>query len=108
LRKAIEHGSTGAGRVDVSALTTPAEWQLVMKLSEFADVVSAAAKERDPSVVARYGYDLSKSFAEFYEQVPVLKADAPLRRARLSLLRAVSLVLGRSLHLLGIPAPKEM
>ncbi len=108
LRKAIEHGSTGAGRVDVSVLTAPAEWQLVMKLSEFADIVSAAAKERDPSVVARYAYDLSKSFAEFYEQVPVLKADAPLRRARLSLLRAVGLVLGRSLYLLGIPAPKEM
>ena len=108
LRKAMEHGSTGAGRVDVSVLAAPSEWQLVMRLSEFADIIAAAAKERDPSVVARYAYDLSKSFAEFYEQVPVLKADVSLRRARLFLLRAVSLVLGRSLYLLGIPAPKEM
>lgn len=107
LRKAAD-GKPAAGRVDVSKLTAPAEWQLVMRLAEFADIISAAATGRDPSVVARYAYDLSKSFAEFYEQVPVLKADASVRRARLSLLRAVGLVLGRSLYLLGIPAPKEM
>jgi arginyl-tRNA synthetase len=108
LRKAAELGSTGAGRVDVSVLNTPTEWQLVMRLAEFADVISSAANERDPSIVARYCYDLSKSFAEFYEQAPVLKADPSVRRARLSLLRAVGLVLGRSMYLLGIPAPKEM
>jgi arginyl-tRNA synthetase len=107
LRKAAD-GKTAGGRVDISALTAPTEWQLVMRLAEFADVISSAANERDPSVVARYCYDLSKSFAEFYEQVPVLKADVSVRRARLSLLRAVGLVLGRSLYLLGIPAPKEM
>jgi len=107
LRKAAD-GKTAGGRVDISVLTAPTEWQLVMRLAEFADVISSAANERDPSVVARYSYDLSKSFAEFYEQVPVLKADVSVRRARLSLLRAVGLVLGRSLYLLGIPAPKEM
>jgi len=108
LRKAAESSSTGAGRVDVSVLDAPSEWQLLLRLSEFADVISSAANGRDPSIVARYSYDLSKSFAEFYEQVPVLKADASVRRARLSLLRAVGLVLGRCLFLLGIPAPKEM
>jgi len=108
LRKAIEHGSTGAGRVDVSKLVAPTEWQLILRLSEFADVIEAAASGRDPSIIVRYSYDLSKSFAEFYEQVTVLKADPSVRRARLSLLRAVGLVLGRCLYLLGIPAPKEM
>jgi len=107
LRKAAD-GKTGGGRVDVSVLIAPSEWRLIMRLAEFADVVSSAAFARDPSIVARYCYDLSKSFAEFYEQVPVLKADVSVRRARLSLLRAVGLVLGRGLHLLGIPAPKEM
>jgi arginyl-tRNA synthetase len=107
LRKAAD-GKPSAGRVDVSVLTSPVEWQLILRLSEFADIISASAEARDPSIVARYCYELSKSFAEFYEQVPVLKADASVRRARLSLLRAVSLVLGRGLHLLGIPAPKEM
>jgi arginyl-tRNA synthetase len=108
LRKAAESSSTGAGRVDTSVLAAPTEWQLILRLAEFADVISSAANGRDPSIVARYSYDLSKSFAEFYEQVPVLKADASVRRARLSLLRAVGLVLGRCLFLLGIPAPKEM
>ena len=108
LRKAVELSSTGAGRVDVSALDTPSEWQLILRLSEFPDIIKASAGARDPSIVARFCYDISKSFAEFYEQVPVLKADASVRRARLSLLRAVGLVLGRGMYLLGLPAPKEM
>jgi arginyl-tRNA synthetase len=107
LRKAAD-GKSGAGRTDVSKLTEPAEWKLILDLASFPDAVAAAAAERDPSVIARYGYELSKAFAEFYEQVPVLKAEASVRRARLSLLRAVQTVLAKSLYLLGIPAPKEM
>jgi arginyl-tRNA synthetase len=108
LRKASEHSSIGAGRIDVSKLIEPTEWQLVLRLAEFADVIALSANGRNPSIIAKYAYDLSKSFAEFYEQVPVIKAEPAFARARLSLLRAVGLVLGRSLYLLGIPAPKEM
>lgn len=108
LRKAADHGSNGAGRADVSLLVQPAEWKLVLLLAEFPEIVAMSAAGRDPSVVAKYCYDLSKSFAELYEILPVLKADPTVRRARLSLLRAVGTVLGRGLWLLGIPAPKEM
>jgi arginyl-tRNA synthetase len=107
LRKAAD-GKSGAGRTDASKLGAPAEWKLVLLMAGFPDAVSAAASGRDPSIVARYCYDLSKAFAEFYELVPVLKADPAVRRARLSLLRAVGTVLSRGLQLLAIPAPKEM
>ncbi len=107
LRKAAD-GKTGAGRVDASKLVEPTEWQLILRLAEFPDAVAAASLARDPSVMAKYCYDLSKSFSEFYEQAPVLKAETAVRRARLSLIRAVQTVLGRGLYLLGIPAPKEM
>ncbi len=107
LRKAAD-GKSGAGRTDAAKLSGDEEWRLIMRLSAFPDAVSAAAATRDPSVVARYAYELSKSFAEFYEKVPVLKADPALRRARLSLIRAVGAVLSNALQLLAIPAPKEM
>lgn len=108
LRKAVELSSTGAGRIDVAKLVEPAEWQLALLLAGFPDAVAAAAAGRDPSLLARYAYDLAKSFAEFYEQVQVLKAEPSVRRARLTLLRAVQTVLARALQLLAIPAPKEM
>lgn len=107
LRKAA-HDKIKIGRIDASKLIEPTEWQLVLRLSEFADAIEAAASGRDPSVIARYCYDLSKSFAEFYENVPVIKAEAIFRSSRLALSAAVGLVLGRSLELLAIPAPKEM
>jgi len=107
LRKAADE-KTGGGRNDFSKLVEPAEWKLVLALASFPDAIAQSAVIRDPSVIARYGYELSRAFAEFYEQVPVLKADPAVRRARLSLLRAVQTVLAKSLFLLGMPAPKEM
>jgi arginyl-tRNA synthetase len=106
LRKA--GGSTGSGRTDLSVLGGDGEWKLVLLLAGFPDLVAAAASLRDPSLVAKYAYDLSKAFSEFYEKCPVLKAEPVLRRARLSLVRAVGATLYRAIQLLAIPAPKEM
>lgn len=107
LRKAAD-GRSGAGRVDASLLVEPAEWKLILELASFPDVIENSASHRDPSFLAKYCYDLAKAFSEFYEQLSVLKADDNLRRARLSLVRAVTATLERGMHLLGIPAPKEM
>jgi arginyl-tRNA synthetase len=107
LRKAADK-KTAAGRVDVSRLGEAGEWKLAMHIAQLADVVDAAAINRDPSLVAKYAYDLAKSFSEFYEQTPILKAETQTRRARLSLVRATQAALSRAMYLLAIPAPKEM
>jgi arginyl-tRNA synthetase len=106
LRKA--GNGSGSGRTDLAALSEDGDWKLVLLLAGFPDVVSAAAALRDPSLVAKYAFDLSKAFSEFYEKSPVLKANPALRRARLSLVRAVGTTLARVMFLLAIPAPKEM
>ncbi len=106
LRRAA--GKPNAGRVDAGKLTEPSEWQVVLMLAQFPDVVTAAAREREPALLAKYSYDLAKTFTDMYEHVPVLKAGDAVRRARLSLIRSVQLVLSRCMQLLGIPTPKEM
>ncbi|MBI4450181.1 arginine--tRNA ligase, partial [Candidatus Uhrbacteria bacterium] len=59
--------------------------------------------------VTQYLYDFAKLFADFYHDVPVLKADtADLRHARLALCDAVRVVLARGLTLLGIAPLEEM
>jgi arginyl-tRNA synthetase len=107
LRKAMSEKSH-AGRVDSAKLTEPTEWQLMFTLARFPDAIADAAAMREPSTLSKYCYELAKSFSDFYENVPVLKADDATRRARLCLLRAVQTVLSRGLNILGIPTPKEM
>ena len=106
LRKAEK--TAGSGRAELSGLVGDGEWKLVMLLAGFPEAVAAAATNRDPSVIAKYAYDLAKAFAEFYEHYPVLKAENVLRLARLSLVAAVGVTLARAIELLAIPAPKEM
>jgi len=84
------------------------EWQLIFRLARFPEVVREAALQYDPSHLAQYLYDLAKNFSEFYEAVPVLKAEPQTRAARLNLLRAVQNTMDNGLKLLTIKPIKEM
>ena len=80
--------------------------ELIPGLSE---IVVKAAEEFKPNLIANYLYELASTFNSFYASVPVLKEkDANARKARLVLIRAVTIVLKNGLMLLGIRAPEEM
>jgi len=85
-----------------------AEKQLVLKLAAYPVATSRAFAEQDPSVVAKYLFDLAQRFNSFYTQCPVLKAEAPTQAFRLQLISAVELVMTRGLSLLGIETLEEM
>jgi arginyl-tRNA synthetase len=62
-----------------------------------------------PHYVAKYAYDLATKFNDFYERVPVLKAETQqLAATRLALVRSAAMVLKNALSLLGIEAPEVM
>ncbi|MDO8621608.1 MAG: arginine--tRNA ligase [bacterium] len=89
--------------------THPTEHRLLIQIARFPDVVATAADALDPSGLVQYLYDFARLFADFYHDVPVLKADtAELRQARLALCDAVRTVLARGLTLLGIAPLSEM
>ena len=59
--------------------------------------------------MARYAYKLSVLFNEFYEALPVIKAeDRQLRGARLALVEGFSRTLNQALLLIGISAPDRI
>jgi arginyl-tRNA synthetase len=92
-----------------SLLREASEQQLLLRLARFPDVVAAAADQLDPSGLAQELYDLAQTFADFYRDVPVLRADTvELRDARLALCDAVRVTLARGLTLLGIAPLSEM
>ena len=84
------------------------EISLLKKLSEFPRIVSDAAEQCRPHFIANYAYELSSLFNEFYQKVPVIHSQQDLKTTRLSLVKAVTIVLRNALGLLGIEAPERM
>ena len=85
------------------------EWELLLKILHYPKVVAKSAQEWNPSHLANYLLELSKSFSKFYSQCPVLQADTKEKRSfRLFLCLALRDVLAKGLEILGIPAPERM
>lgn len=82
-------------------------WAVLKVLSEFPNIVARAARDFEPSVIAKYSLRLAKTFNQYYAHTKVLVDDAELP-ARLALVQSVSTVLTIALGLLGVHAPKEM
>ncbi|MDR3325458.1 MAG: arginine--tRNA ligase [Spirochaetaceae bacterium] len=98
----------GAG-VQLGLLVSDDEWELVKTIAAYPAAVEAAAREMNPSLLTSYLYELSKRFAHFYHECPVLNADdAALSRARLALCRAVLAVLRAAFNLVCIPFLESM
>jgi len=89
-------------------LSSDEEWDLVMKMREFPDVVKKVAKEYSVHNLATYAFQLAKIFNEFYEKQPVLKALEKKKKSRLLLLKAYSHVMENCLFLMGIEIPEMM
>jgi arginyl-tRNA synthetase len=95
-------------KIDYRNLATPIEKELVRQLVDFPEIITAVIKTNDPSILTQYAYKLAKDFNTFYHELPVLKAQSPIRAARLTLLRAIRQVLANSLDLVGIPILEQM
>lgn len=102
----IEFESLGAEAF--TALTDEASIQVVKQLAQFSEKVELAMNKLEPSIISRYTVDLAQSFNQFYHHNPILNAEENVRQARLALVQAVQIVLGKGLELVGITAPKEM
>lgn len=87
---------------------TPAEVNLIEKISQLPEVVQKAAVEFKPSLVATYAFELAQAFNDFYTQCPVLSAEGSTRLSRLVLVQAAKIALENGLSLLGIQSPQVM
>jgi len=98
----------GWTQIDLTPLIEPEELHLIKTLDRFPALVETAALSFAPHLVADYALQLARSFHAYYDRHRVLTDNEPLTRARLALLRGLSLVLRESLAILGVNAPEEM
>jgi arginyl-tRNA synthetase len=84
-------------------------WQLALAASKADSAVERAAASGEPAHVARYAFQLSQAFNNFYHQYPVLAEEDRERRLFLLWLTGyVRAQLERTLAILGIEVPEYM
>lgn len=111
----LRKGGGAPASYDASLLTLPEEQALLRELMRLPEVVSDAAEQYEPSLVARLLLDVAASFSRYYtlgnqerDKRIVLDGNDALRAARLALTDATRITLAAGLTLLGIPTPDNM
>jgi arginyl-tRNA synthetase len=85
------------------------EKDLLTQLSLYPSIIEEAAAAYDPSSIAAYAYQLSRSYHRFYHDVRILKAETPEAKAfRLVLSKCVARNLKHAMAILGIEMPEKM
>jgi arginyl-tRNA synthetase len=107
LRKASDEGVAWK-EYDPSVLSDKHEINLLKAIGTLPIVVDQCAEERKVHPMAQYALELATLFNQFYQFVPVLKAEQNEKKARLALVEAARWSLRNSLESLGIDVPEEM
>ena len=112
----VDAESIAAGATDLSVLDHELERELVKNLGEFTEAIERSARQSTPHALCEYLEQTAGLTNGWYHagnpsqnpQLTVLAEDPELRQARLVLARAVQIVLGNGLAVLGISAPTRM
>jgi arginyl-tRNA synthetase len=98
-------GITGAGLV---RLENDEEIALIKKLLSWPMVLEGAARSYEPHRITFYLQELAGTFHSYYHKYKVITDDQETTVARLALCRAIKIVLGDALTILGVTAPEKM
>jgi arginyl-tRNA synthetase len=108
LRKTGEpHKTENALNADEPLL--PLERELIVTLEKYRNIVSDAAEEMDPSLIANYAFHLAKLFNSFYAEHSVANAENEgKKKLRITISVMTATVIKNAMHLLGIKVPDKM
>jgi arginyl-tRNA synthetase len=85
------------------------EKDLIVFLEQFPALLSEAAKQHDPSLLAIYIFNLAKLFNSFYTVLSVMNAESEeKKKLRLRLSEMTAGTISTTLRLLGMNAPERM
>jgi len=108
LRSIIRKEGFSFRRVDPSLLQEAQEKELLIKMAKYPEIIALAGVKYNPSEVTKYLFELVQLFSDYYHEINVLKAESPVRQARLALIKALSQVLRNGFDILGLKALEEM
>ncbi|MBN2857860.1 MAG: arginine--tRNA ligase [Candidatus Delongbacteria bacterium] len=94
--------------IDHSLLTDDYSFELLKLIEQFGEKVILARNENEPSVIANYLLDLSKSFNRFYQNNRVAGEERNITDARSMLLNILLSVYGKCMDMLNIEKINRM
>ncbi len=87
----------------------PSERELVKLLAQFPEIITTAAEEHSPAVVANYVYEVVKAYNALYQQLPIMTDDNKEAIVfRLNLSSSTAEVVKTGMRILGIDVPERM
>ncbi len=108
LRKAADQNITVEEKINTASLSVK-EKDLLKRVSLYPDIVSEAADNYSPAVIANYCYELVKEYNQFYHDHSILgETDTEVKNLRLLLSAVVAKVIRKGMNLLGIEMPERM
>ena len=94
--------------LDFNLLNSKEERDLIKKLISFEDVLLICDKTMSPHHLTTYLTETADIYHRFYEKCRVLGNEDKLTKARIELLKAVSIIITKGLDLLGVSSPEKM
>lgn len=85
-----------------------AEKAILLKMTEYPDVIRLSARDLEPHKIATYLYELARELNRYYETTRVGDAEPHEKGARLAVLAKVRFVFTHGLGILGIEVPSQM
>lgn len=110
-RQLAERGLTWdqtIGESQLDRLSEDHEQALLSMLARYPEVVSAAAMNYTPHLLANYLIDLARDFHTYYNAHQFIVDDETLSQARLTLIVAIRQVIANGLTILDVSAPETM
>jgi arginyl-tRNA synthetase len=96
------------GIEQLSRLNAEQETTLLVRLSQFPEMVELAARQKAPQHIVHYLKEVAQDFHAWYNACLFLEDEAELRNARLFLAQQTAQVMRNGLALLGVSAPDSM
>ena len=94
--------------VDMSAISSDAELDLIKQISLLPEEIRLAARDYDPSRINRYVIELAARFHRFYNSCHIRGEEENVMKARLKLSDTVRKTIKICLDIIGVTAPEQM
>ncbi|HBB91183.1 MAG: arginine--tRNA ligase [Bacteroidetes bacterium GWF2_49_14] len=108
-RKALDAGIVASNSWPLDLELDPRESALLKRVYGYPGILTEAAQNLSPALIANYFYELVKEYNHFYQQCPIVRETDVVRRDfRLALSRFIANHIQDGMILLGIEMPERM
>lgn len=94
--------------MDFDLLDSDEEFNLIKSLGSFEETLIKARDKYEPSIISRKIMEIAQNFNKFYNSSKIMIDDEKLKKQRLALSYATSIVIKVGLKLLGIKTVEKM